>query len=55
MSEEYEDLGNHSIKAMGEAGFFSLAQVCFSLPFLFAMLFCLFFLTLIVDACRECL
>ena len=24
-SEDYEDLGNHSIKAMGETGFFSLA------------------------------
>ena len=26
-SEDYEDLGNHSMKAMGETGFFSIAQV----------------------------
>ena len=38
-SEEYEDLGNHSIEAMKETGFFSLAQVRFRLPFLPIMLF----------------
>ena len=38
-SEEYEDLGNHSIEAMKETGLFSLAQVCFLLPFLSIMLF----------------
>ena len=26
-SEDYEDLGNHSMEAMGETGFFSIAQV----------------------------
>ena len=26
-SEDYEDLGNHSTKAMGETGLFSIAQV----------------------------
>ena len=26
-SEDYEDLGNHSIEAMGETGLFSIAQV----------------------------
>ena len=26
-SEDYEDLGNHSTKAMGEMGLFSIAQV----------------------------
>ena len=42
-SEDYEDLGNHSIEAMGETGLFSLAQVCIRLPFLFIMLFVYFF------------
>ena len=37
-SEDYEDLDNHSNKAMGETGFFSLAQVCIRLPFLSIML-----------------
>ena len=26
-SEDYEDLGNHSMEAMGEIGLFSIAQV----------------------------
>ena len=26
-NEDYEDLGNHSMKAMGETGLFSIAQV----------------------------
>ena len=26
-NEDYEDLGNHSTEAMGETGFFSIAQV----------------------------
>ena len=28
-SEDYEDLGNHSTKAMGETGLFAVAQVMF--------------------------
>ena len=28
-SEDYEDLGNHSTKAMGEMGLFAVAQVMF--------------------------
>ena len=29
MSEDYEDLGNHSTEAMGETGLFAVAQVIF--------------------------
>ena len=29
-SEDYEDLGNYSTKAMGETGLFSIAQVTYS-------------------------
>jgi len=29
MSEDYEDLGNHSTEAMGETGLFAIAQVIF--------------------------
>ena len=54
-SEDYEDLGNHSIKAIRETGLFSLSQVCFHLPFLSVTLFVYyFFLTLVLDACRGC-
>ena len=28
-SEDYEDLGNHSMEAMGETGLFSIAQVAY--------------------------
>ena len=28
---DYEDLGNHATKAMGEIGLFSLVHVCFSI------------------------
>ena len=28
-SEDYEDLGNHSMEAMGETGLFAVAQVTF--------------------------
>ena len=38
-SEDYMDLGNHSIEAIRETGLFSLAQVCFYPPFLSIMLF----------------
>jgi len=30
MSEDYEDLGNHSTEAMGETGLFAIAQVILS-------------------------
>ena len=30
---DYDDLGNHATKAMGETGLFNLAQVCLSIPF----------------------
>ena len=30
---DYEDLGNHAIEAMGETSLFSLAQVCLSVSF----------------------
>lgn len=36
-SEDYEDMGNHSIEAMEEMGLFSLAQVCVRLSFLSVM------------------
>ena len=39
MSKDYENLGNHSIKAMGETGLFSLVQVCIHLPLLSIMFF----------------
>ena len=42
-SEDYEDLDNHSTEAMGETSLFSLAQVCFRLPFLSIMFFVYFF------------
>lgn len=38
-SEDYEDLDNHSIEAIGETSLFSLAQVCIRLFFHFVMLF----------------
>ena len=38
-SEDYEDLGNHSIEAIEEMGLFSLALICISLSFLSIMLF----------------
>ena len=34
-SDDYEDLGNHAIEAMGEKGLFSIAQVCYAVHFLF--------------------
>ena len=38
-SDDYEDLGNHSTKAIGETDLFSLAQVCVRLSFSSVMLF----------------
>ena len=35
MANDYEDLSNHTIKTMGETGFFSIAQVTTSVHFLF--------------------
>ena len=32
--DDYEDLGNHATKAMGKTGFFNIAQVILSVPFL---------------------
>ena len=34
-SDDYENLGNHVTKAMGETGLFSIAQVCYAVHFLF--------------------
>ena len=36
--DDYENLGNHATKAMGETGLFSLAQVCISILLLSIML-----------------
>ena len=33
-SDDYEDLSNHAIEAMGETGLFNIAQVILSVPFL---------------------
>ena len=33
-SDDYEDLGNHAIEAMGETELFSIAQVCYVVHFL---------------------
>ena len=32
--DDYEDLGNHATEAMGETGFFNIAQVILFVPFL---------------------
>ena len=49
--EDYEDLGNHTIEAIGETGLFSLVQVCLSAPLpLFHPIFVV--LTFFYDSCR---
>jgi len=34
-SDDYEDLGNRAMEAMGETGLFSIARVCYAVHFLF--------------------
>ena len=36
--DDYEDLGNHATRAIGETSLFSLAQVCSSVPFFYSIL-----------------
>ena len=38
-AEDYKDLSNHATEAMGETGFFSIAQVIVSVSFLFLFSF----------------
>ena len=41
--KDYEDLGNHATKAMGEMGFFSLVQVMYpSISFYLSIVFVLY-------------
>ena len=49
---DYEDLGNHATKAVGETGLFSLAQVCLSVPFLLFPSYCCLVLTFSFDSFR---
>ena len=37
LSEDYEDLGNHSTEAMGETGLFAIAQVIQPITFMFVV------------------
>jgi len=37
LSEDYEDLGNHSTEAMGETGLFAIAQVILPIDFQFVL------------------
>lgn len=41
--DDYKDLGNHATEAMGETGFFSLAQVYIRPPFRTSCCFFIFF------------